>query len=123
MPNCRSRRSAATASRSHASRRAAPDDFPYLLGRMVHGEEIAPVHGRVGVRWVRALTDVPTALGAVRRGELSPFDYLWSLRPPIECAVFALDDPLPALLEIPATAYVAWGRRRLGAVRAAAAAR
>ena len=90
---------------------------------MVHGDAVAPVRGRVGVRWVRALTDVPTALGAIRRGALSPVDYLWSLRPPIECAVFALDDPLPALLELPATAHVAWGRRQLGAVRAEGAAR
>lgn len=107
----------------HTLGRAAGVDFPYLLWRMVHGEEIAPVRGRVGVRWVRALTDVPTALGAIRRGQLSLFDYLWSLRPSIECAVFAFDDVLPALLELPATAYVAWGRRQLGAARAAGAAR
>lgn len=107
----------------HTLGRAAGVDFPYLLWRMVHGEEVAPVRGRVGVRWVRALTDVPTAIGAIRHGTLSPIDYLWSLRPPIECAVFALDDPLPALFELPASAYLAWGRRQLGAARAAGAAR
>ena len=107
----------------HTLGHGAGVDFPYLLWRMVHGDAVAPVRGRVGVRWVRALTDVPTALGAIRRGALSPVDYLWSLRPPIECAVFALDDPLPALLELPATAHVAWGRRQLGAVRAEGAAR
>lgn len=107
----------------HTLGRRSGVDFPYLLWRMVHGEQVAPVHGRVGVRWVRALTDVPTAIGAIRRGALTPLDYLWSLRPPIECAVFALDDPLPALLELPATVHVAWGRRQLGAARAAGAAR
>ena len=107
----------------HTLGRAAGVDFPYLLWRMVHGLPVAPVRGRVGVRWVRALTDVPTAFGAIRRGTLSLLDYLWSLRPPIECAVFALDDPLPALLELPATVHVAWGRRQLGAARAAGAAR
>jgi hypothetical protein len=65
---------------------------------------------------------VPTSLGAIRRGTLTLAGYLWSLRPPIECAVFALDDPLPALLELPATAHVAWGRRQL-ASRAIGAAR
>ena len=90
---------------------------------MVHGETVETVRGRAGVRWVRALTDVPTALGAVRRGTLSLFDYLWTLRPPIECAVFAFDDPLPALLELPATAHVSWGRRHLGVARAASGAR
>ena len=107
----------------HSLGRAAGVDFPYLLWRMVHGETVAKVRARAGVRWVRALTDVPAAIGALRHGELSLIDYLWSLRPPIECAVFALDDPLPALLELPATANVAWGRRQLGAARAAGATR
>ena len=107
----------------HSLGRAAGVDFPYLLWRMVHGETVAQVRARAGVRWVRALTDVPAAIGALRHGELSLIDYLWSLRPPIECAVFALDDPLPALLELPATANVAWGRRQLGAARAAGATR
>lgn len=107
----------------HTLGRGAGVDFPYLLWRMVHGERVETVRGRAGVRWVRALTDVPTALGAIRRGTLSPFDYLWTLRPPIECAIFAFDDPLPALLELPATARVAWGRRQLGVARAASGAR
>jgi hypothetical protein len=71
------------------------------------------------VRWVRALTDVPTAIGAIRAGTLSVFGYLWSLRPPIECAVFALDDLLPALVELPVTAQIAWQRRELAAARPA----
>ena len=90
-------------------------DVPYLLWRMVHGEPVEPVRARPGVRWVRGLTDVPTAIGAIRHGKLSPIDYLWSLRPPIECAVLAFDDPLPALLELPEAARVAWGRRAIDA--------
>jgi predicted ATP-grasp superfamily ATP-dependent carboligase len=102
----------------HTLGRGAGVDFPYLLWRMVHDETIEPVRGRAGVRWVRALTDVPTAIGAILAGQLSIFEYLASLRPPIELAVFALDDPLPALLEVPASAYLAWTRRQLGARRA-----
>jgi predicted ATP-grasp superfamily ATP-dependent carboligase len=98
-------------------------DFPYLLWRMVLGEPVERVRGRAGVRWVRALTDVPTALRAIRAGELSLVDYVWSIRPPIECAVLALDDPLPALLEVPEAAHVAWGRRVGSAARAASGAR
>ena len=107
----------------HTLGRAAGVDFPYLLWRMIHGEDVAAARGRLGVRWVRALTDVPTAITGIRRGQLSLVDYLWSLRPPVECAVFALDDPLPALLELPATVRVAWGRRDLVAARAADGAR
>jgi predicted ATP-grasp superfamily ATP-dependent carboligase len=87
-------------------------DFPYLLLRMMSGSPIAPVRGRPGVRWVRALTDVPTALGEIRSGRLSPFGYLSSLRGPIEFAVLAWDDPVPALVEIPATLALAWKRHR-----------
>lgn len=103
----------------HTLGRGAGVDFPYLLWRVVHGETIEPVRGRAGVRWVRALTDVPTAMGAIRAGQLSVFGYLASLRPPVELAVLALDDPLPALLEVPASAYLAWTRRRVAADGAA----
>ena len=99
----------------HTLARGAGVDVPYLLWRMVHGEPVDPVRARPGVRWVRALTDVPTAIGAIRDGKLSPIRYLWSLRPPIECAVLAFDDPLPALLELPEAARVTWGRRAIDA--------
>ena len=107
----------------HTLARAAGVDMPYLLWRMVHDEPVEPVRARPGVRWVRGLTDLPTAMSAIRRGKLSPVDYLWSLRPPIECSVIAFDDPLPALLELPEAARVAWGRRVTGATRATSGAR
>ena len=103
----------------HTLARGAGVDFPYLLWRMVHGETIEAVRGRAGVRWVRALTDVPMAIGAIRAGKLSVFEYLASLRPPLELAVLALDDPMPALLEVPVSVYLAWARRQVGARRAA----
>ena len=59
---------------------------------------------------------------AASPGQLSPFGYLASLRPPIELAIFALDDPLPALLEVPASIYLAWARRKIAATRSVRAA-
>jgi D-aspartate ligase len=103
----------------HTLSRGAGVDFPYLLWRMVRGETVEPVRGRAGVRWVRALTDVPTAIGAIRAGKMSLFGYLASLRPPIELAILALDDPLPALLEVPVSVYLAWSRRQVAARQAA----
>jgi predicted ATP-grasp superfamily ATP-dependent carboligase len=91
-------------------------DFPYLLWRMVSGQPVAPTRGRAGVRWVRALTDVPQVITEIRAGRLSPLAYLRSLRGPIEFAVLAADDPLPALLELPATVYLL-AKRRAGAAR------
>jgi predicted ATP-grasp superfamily ATP-dependent carboligase len=52
----------------------------------------------------------------IRAGRLSPLAYLGSLRGPIEFAVLAADDPVPALLELPATAYLL-AKRRAGIAR------
>ncbi len=46
-------------------------------------------------------TDFPTASLEILRGRLTLRDYLHSMRGPIEQAIFALDDPLPGLLEVP----------------------
>lgn len=73
-------------------------DFPYLLWRLVHDEDIPELHGRPGVRWVRMGTDVLSAASEILRGRLSPVEYIRSLRPPVELALFAPDDPGPALL-------------------------
>jgi predicted ATP-grasp superfamily ATP-dependent carboligase len=91
-------------------------DFPYLLWRMICGQPIAETRGRAGVRWVRALTDVPQVITEIRAGRLSPLASLGSLRGPIEFAVLAADDPVPALLELPATAYLL-AKRRAGIAR------
>jgi len=76
-------------------------DFPYLLYRLCRGEAIDRVRGIAGVRWVRMATDPIAAAIEIRRGLTTPRAYLKSLRPPIEFAVFARDDPMPALLEVP----------------------
>ena len=43
----------------HSLGRRAGVDFPYLLWQLVNGERIVALRGRPGVRWVRALTDIP----------------------------------------------------------------
>jgi predicted ATP-grasp superfamily ATP-dependent carboligase len=86
-------------------------DFPYLLWRMTTGASVSEMRGRSGVRWVRALTDLPTAFGEMRAGRLSVGAYLASLRGPIEFAILAADDPVPALVELPAALYLSWRRR------------
>jgi predicted ATP-grasp superfamily ATP-dependent carboligase len=88
-------------------------DFPYLLWRTTYGAPVSGVRGRTGVRWVRALTDLPTSLKEIRAGRLSASTYVSSLRGPIEFSVLALDDILPALVEVPGSVYLAWKRRRL----------
>jgi predicted ATP-grasp superfamily ATP-dependent carboligase len=55
-------------------------------------------------------TDAPTAIREILHGRLSLREYLRSIRPPLAPAIYASDDPLPGLLEIPLIAYLA-GRR------------
>lgn len=98
----------------HTLGRRVGVDFPFLLWRMVTGRPDESHRGRPGVRWVRALTDLPTALGAIRAGQLSLLAYAASLRGPIEFAILAADDLWPAVMELPAAASLAWSRRALG---------
>jgi len=81
-------------------------DFSYLLWRLTLGDSIPELHGQPGVRWVRLSTDFPTASLEILRGRLTLRDYLRSMRGPIEQAIFALDDPLPGLLELPLFAHI-----------------
>jgi predicted ATP-grasp superfamily ATP-dependent carboligase len=76
-------------------------DFAYLAWRLARGETVPASTPRPGVRWTRLSTDLPTVLQEIRRGRLSVRDYLRSLRGPREHAIFARDDPLPGLLELP----------------------
>jgi len=85
-------------------------DFPYLLWQLVHRRPVPGVRGQPGVRWVRMSTDLPAALREMARGTLSPLRYLRSLTGPKESAIFAYDDPLPGLLELPLMAWLA-GKR------------
>jgi D-aspartate ligase len=87
-------------------------DFPLLLWQMANGHQVPPTSSRAGVRWVRMLTDVPAVVAELRRGRLSPRRYLRSLRGPLEFAVFAADDPLPAGLNALLMLRIAAGRRR-----------
>jgi predicted ATP-grasp superfamily ATP-dependent carboligase len=96
----------------HSIGRRAGVDFPFLLWQLSQGEDVSTVHGRPGVRWVRAVTDVPTVVAEIRLGRMSLGSYLSSLRGPRESAMLAADDPFPALLEIPLLAQIAWKRKQ-----------
>ena len=95
----------------HSLGRAAGVDFPYLLWRLLRGEQVDERRGRAGVRWVRALTDLPVSIGQIRAGRMTMREYLASLRGPMEFAILAADDPLPAVVEIPSALHLAWLRR------------
>jgi predicted ATP-grasp superfamily ATP-dependent carboligase len=58
--------------------------------------------------------DLPMAILEIVHGRLSLLEYARSLGRPLESAIFAYDDPLPGLLELPLLAYM-FGRRFLSA--------
>src|SRR5207253_6860551 len=58
-------------------------------------------HGRAGQRWVHMSSDMSVAFREILSGRLSLRDYWRSLRRPLESAIFAWDDPLPGLLDLP----------------------
>jgi len=74
-------------------------DLPYLQWLLATGRQVPPRRARAGVRWMRLVTDLPTAAGEIVRGRLGVGAYLRTLRPPLQFSVLVPDDPAPALFE------------------------
>jgi predicted ATP-grasp superfamily ATP-dependent carboligase len=81
-------------------------DFPYLLWLHACGASLPRTVQKDGVSWLRLSTDTPTAVREMLGGRLSVREYLRTLRGPRESAIFARDDPLPGLVELPLLGYV-----------------
>ncbi|MGH9685824.1 MAG: ATP-grasp domain-containing protein [Candidatus Acidiferrales bacterium] len=90
----------------HTIGRSAGVDFPYLLFSDQMNEPIQQCVGRAGVRWIRLLTDLPTAALSIWKGELGVRSYLETLHSYDEEAVFSREDPLPGLMEIALIPYL-----------------
>jgi D-aspartate ligase len=82
-------------------------DFPALLFADQMGEAIPRCRARPGVRWIRLVTDVPTAAVELAAGRLGLRGYLRSLRQADTEAVFSRRDPLPGLVELALVPYLA----------------
>jgi predicted ATP-grasp superfamily ATP-dependent carboligase len=91
----------------HGLGQLAGVDFPYLLFADQVGAAPAPCRARAGVVWTRLVTDLPTGLLEIRRGNLRPREYLRSLARTDGESVFSRDDPLPALVELALVPYLA----------------
>ena len=83
---------------------AAGVDFPAIQWRLALGEQIAPVTGRLGASWRYLSRDLVASAQEMLLGRLAPRSYLHSLRSPSAGAVFAWDDPWPAVLDLPMVA-------------------
>jgi D-aspartate ligase len=96
----------------HALAARAGVDVPYLMWRVLGGDVRRAVRAPPGVRWVRMATDVPAAVSTIRRRELTLAEYARTFRPPLEFAVYARDDPVPALVDMPLAAAKSLVTRR-----------
>ncbi len=94
----------------HTLGRRFGGDFPYLLWQLMHDQCVPRGRVPAGVHWVRAVTDIPAAMTQMGRGTLSPAAYVRSLTSPLEFAILAVDDPAPALVEVPLLSELALRR-------------
>jgi predicted ATP-grasp superfamily ATP-dependent carboligase len=74
---------------------------------------LEPAVLRTDYTWIHATRDFAAALQLIARGDLSLTSYLASLAKPRVFSTFASDDPMPALVDLPITAYRVITRRLL----------
>src|SRR5262249_57515404 len=80
---------------------AAGVDSPYALWRVARSEPVAPLRPTRAVAWIHTSRDLVAAAHEMLRGRLATAAWLRSLLRPLTFAAFALDDPLPGLVELP----------------------
>jgi len=85
---------------------AAGVDFPYLLFVDQAGESVPICRAKVGVRWIRLLTDLPTGLVEILKGRQDCLAYLRTLKDFDIESVISREDPLPGLAEVALFPYL-----------------
>jgi predicted ATP-grasp superfamily ATP-dependent carboligase len=88
---------------------AGVDLLPMIYADMT-GETFAVSAERRHARWVRVITDLPTAVREILLGRMSPMDYLRTFTGGTRDAVFSLSDPLPFVVELALIPYL-WLKR------------
>lgn len=76
-------------------------DFPWLAWQMATGDIPARTHGRAGASWRYLLRDLLAELLEIKAGTMTVADFLRSFGRRSAGAIFAGDDPLPALVDVP----------------------
>ncbi len=81
-------------------------DFPSMLYFDQVGEPVEVCRGRVGVRWIRLITDLPTGISGILSGRQDILPYLRSLVGFNIESVFSIEDPMPGLVELALLPYL-----------------
>lgn len=90
----------------HTLGQRAGVDFPYLLFADQVELPFEACRSEAGVRWLRLVTDLPTSLIEIARGNLDWRSYIRSLRRTNVESVFSRDDPWPGLAELALLPYL-----------------
>jgi predicted ATP-grasp superfamily ATP-dependent carboligase len=80
------------------------------------GRTPRPAVAKSNIAWIHATRDLVAALQLIVRDQLDIDVYLASLKRRLVFSTFALDDPLPAIVDIPITLYRVLTRRLLPAL-------
>jgi D-aspartate ligase len=94
----------------HSLGRTAGVDFPAMLFADQIGEVVVPCQGKLGIKWIRMVTDMPASFTQLATGHLPLKEYLASFKGPLSDAVFCKKDPLPGLAEILLIPYLYYKR-------------
>jgi D-aspartate ligase len=94
----------------HSLAIAAGVDLPYMVYQDLLGEQVTASSPSSCLKWIRMITDFPTVCTELLKGNMTVGEYVKSLKGRKTMAVFAVDDPLPAIVEILLVPYL-WVRR------------
>jgi predicted ATP-grasp superfamily ATP-dependent carboligase len=75
-------------------------DLPYLLYQDMLGEKVQQDSFDKDAKWIRLVTDIPTAVGEIFKGRMEFTSYLNSLMGKKHFAVLSITDPLPFIAEL-----------------------
>jgi predicted ATP-grasp superfamily ATP-dependent carboligase len=89
---------------------AAGVDLPYLLYQDMLGEKVKQNGYVKDMKWIRLVTDIPTAAGEIFRRRMKLTDYLRSWKGKKHFAAWSLTDPLPFIAELAMLPYL-WKTR------------
>lgn len=90
----------------HTLSEAAGVPLGYLVYRDQIGHPVRIDHYQSGVKWMRLMTDAPTAFHEILKGRMCIPTYLESFQRPGTFAVLSHDDPVPFFAEIAMAPYL-----------------
>lgn len=90
----------------HTIGQSAGVDFPFMLFEDLLGRPVQTQRARVGVKWLRLITDLPTAAVEILKGHQGWWAYLRSVYNIDIESVFSREDILPGLVELALFPYL-----------------